>query len=89
MTCPTPAAARRPRWTCSCSATAVIRPAPSSFYHTFTGVAVYSEQEKFQKTTFSDIEKGKAYFVKQADNGRDRAWCSTTSATAWIPLQAK
>ena len=41
----------------------------SSFYHTFTGIAVYSEQDKFQKMTFSDIEKKKANYIKQADNG--------------------
>ncbi|MDQ8032205.1 membrane protein insertase YidC [Bordetella genomosp. 1] len=60
----------------------------SSFYHTFTGVAVYSEQEKFQKITFGDIEKNKARYVKQADNG----WVGLVQhyfATAWVPQQGK
>ncbi|MBV7485144.1 membrane protein insertase YidC [Bordetella sp. BOR01] len=60
----------------------------SSFYHTFTGVAVYSEQEKFQKITFSDIAKNKGDYVKQADNG----WLAIVQhyfATAWVPPQGK
>lgn len=60
----------------------------SSFYHTFTGFAVYSEQDKFQKITFSDIEKKKANYVKQADNG----WIAVVQhyfATAWVPPQGK
>ncbi|KDC00746.1 membrane protein insertase, YidC/Oxa1 family, partial [Bordetella bronchiseptica D993] len=60
----------------------------SSFYHTFTGVAVYSEQDKFQKVTFSDIEKKKGTYIKQADNG----WIGIVQhyfATAWIPAQGK
>ncbi|MFF7059043.1 membrane protein insertase YidC [Achromobacter spanius] len=60
----------------------------SSFYHTFTGFAVYSEQDKFQKSTFSDIEKKKANYVKQADNG----WIAVVQhyfATAWVPPQGK
>lgn len=60
----------------------------SSFYHTFTGFAVYSEQDKFQKSTFSDIEKKKASYIKQADNG----WIAVVQhyfATAWVPPQGK
>ena len=60
----------------------------SSFYHTFTGIAVYSEQDKFQKMTFSDIEKKKANYIKQADNG----WIAIVQhyfATAWVPPQGK
>jgi YidC/Oxa1 family membrane protein insertase len=60
----------------------------SSFYHTFTGFAVYSEQDKFQKSTFSDIEKKKATYIKQADNG----WIAVVQhyfATAWVPPQGK
>jgi YidC/Oxa1 family membrane protein insertase len=60
----------------------------SHFYRTFTGIAVYSEQEKFQKVTFPDIEKGKAHYIKQADNG----WIAVVQhyfATAWIPPQGK
>jgi len=36
---------------------------------TFTGAAAYTEQEKFAKVPFSDIEKGKAPYAKSADNG--------------------
>lgn len=60
----------------------------SSFYHTFTGVAVYSDAEKFQKVTFSDIQKNKNSYVRQADNG----WIGIVQhyfATAWIPPQGK
>ncbi|WMD19227.1 membrane protein insertase YidC [Achromobacter seleniivolatilans] len=60
----------------------------SSFYHTFTGIAVYSEQDKFQKMTFSDIEKKKANYIKQTDNG----WIAVVQhyfATAWVPPQGK
>lgn len=60
----------------------------SSFYHTFTGMAVYSEQDKFQKMTFVDIEKKKANYIKQADNG----WIAVVQhyfATAWVPPQGK
>ncbi|MFD4836284.1 membrane protein insertase YidC [Achromobacter sp. NPDC058515] len=60
----------------------------SSFYHTFTGFAVYSEQDKFQKSTFSDIEKKKASYIKQTDNG----WIAVVQhyfATAWVPPQGK
>jgi YidC/Oxa1 family membrane protein insertase len=45
-------------------------PAGSSrFLPTYTGMAVYTEAEKFQKIDFVDIEKGKAEHPKQADNG--------------------
>jgi YidC/Oxa1 family membrane protein insertase len=54
----------------------------------FTGPAVYSEQEKFQKITFPEIEKRKAQYIKQADNG----WFAMVQhyfVTAWIPPQGK
>ncbi|TAL99629.1 MAG: membrane protein insertase YidC [Paraburkholderia sp.] len=54
------------------------------FSHTFIGPAVYSNEHHFQKITFSDIDKGKADFSKQADNG----WVAMVQhyfATAWIP----
>ncbi|MDZ7857249.1 membrane protein insertase YidC [Sphaerotilus sp.] len=35
----------------------------------FTGPAVYTEQSKFQKIEYADIEKGKAEHAKSADNG--------------------
>jgi len=41
----------------------------SSFYSTFTGPAVFTEQKKYQKIEFSDIEKNKAEFEKQSNQG--------------------
>lgn len=58
----------------------------SSFYSTFTGPALYSEQEKFQKVKFSAIDKGDASYVRQADNG----WIAMVQhyfASAWVPQQ--
>jgi len=36
---------------------------------TYTGAAVFTDQEKFQKVAFSDIDKNKATHPKTADNG--------------------
>jgi len=41
----------------------------SFFYSTFTGPAVYSETDKFQKFSFSEIEDGKARHANKADPG--------------------
>lgn len=54
----------------------------------FLGAAVYSEQDKFQKVTFTDIEKNKAAYIKQTDNG----WFGMIQhyfVTAWVPPQGK
>lgn len=54
----------------------------------FTGPAIYSEQEKFQKVSFSEIEKRKATYIKEADNG----WFAMVQhyfVTAWVPPQGK
>ncbi|KFB66548.1 membrane protein insertase YidC [Candidatus Accumulibacter vicinus] len=56
----------------------------SSMVSTFTGPAVYTDQEKFQKVDFADIEKGKARFASKADNG----WIAMVQhyfVAAWIP----
>lgn len=56
----------------------------SSTVSTFTGPAIYTEQEKFQKLDFKDIEKGKAKFVEKADNG----WIAMVQhyfVSAWVP----
>jgi YidC/Oxa1 family membrane protein insertase len=56
------------------------------FSHTFIGPAVYTDQHHFQKITFSDIDKNKADFATQANNG----WVAMIQhyfATAWIPTQ--
>ncbi len=41
----------------------------SMFYSTFTGPAVYTDAQKFQKVDFESIEEGKPDHVKKADNG--------------------
>ena len=55
----------------------------SSLAHTFTGPAVYTQDGKFQKVDFSDLDKGKAEYVKQTDNG----WVAMVQhyfASAWL-----
>ena len=54
----------------------------------FVGAAIYSEQEKFQKVTLSEVEKRKASYVKQADNGWF-AFIQHYFVTAWVPVQGK
>lgn len=62
-------------------------PAGSSrFLPTYTGVAVYTDKEKFKKVDFSAIEKGKADYPKQADNG----WIGILQhyfVAAWLPKE--
>lgn len=61
-------------------------PGGSTFYSTFTGPAVYTEQDKFQKVDFSDIEKNKASYARRADNG----WIAMIQhyfVSAWVPQQ--
>lgn len=41
----------------------------SSYIHGYTGPAMYTEENKFQKISFSDIEKNKQDYVKSAKNG--------------------
>lgn len=41
----------------------------SKFYSTFTGPAVYTDAEKFQKLDFEKIESGNDEHAKKADNG--------------------
>lgn len=41
----------------------------SKFYSTFTGPAVYTAEQKFQKITFDDLSAQKASFANQANNG--------------------
>jgi YidC/Oxa1 family membrane protein insertase len=54
----------------------------------FVGAAIYSEQENFQKVTFTEVEKRKASYVKQADNGWF-AFVQHYFVTAWVPQQGK
>ncbi|MEO5734546.1 MAG: membrane protein insertase YidC, partial [Rubrivivax sp.] len=55
----------------------------SSFYFTFTGPAIYTEANKFQKIDFDDIGKGKTSHDRQADSG----WVAMVQhyfASAWL-----
>ena len=61
-------------------------PGGSAFYSTFTGPALYSAEDKYQKISFSDLDKGKAGYTRDADNG----WIGMVQhyfATAWVPQQ--
>lgn len=61
-------------------------PDSSMLYRTFTGPVVYSEEDKFQKIDFSDIEKNKAKYATHAPDG----WIGMVQhyfATAWVPPQ--
>jgi len=56
----------------------------SKLVPTYTGPGFYTEQGKFEKVQFSDIEKKKASFVEKADNG----WVAMLQhyfVSAWIP----
>jgi YidC/Oxa1 family membrane protein insertase len=51
---------------------------------TYTGAALYTEQEKFKKIEFSALDKGNATYPKTADNG----WIAMLQhyfLTAWLP----
>ena len=55
----------------------------SAFYSTFTGPAVYTGAKKYQKFEFTDIEKGKAEFEKQSNDGYI-AMVQHYFASAWL-----
>ena len=58
----------------------------SGMANIFTGPAVYSEQEKYQKISFEDIEKGKAKFIEKANDG----WIAMVQhyfVSVWIPQE--
>jgi len=55
----------------------------SAFYSTFTGPAVYTTAKKYQKIEFADIEKGKADFEKQSQQGYV-AMVQHYFASAWL-----
>ena len=44
-------------------------PGDTAMLQTYTGAAIYTDLEKFNKLAFSDLDKGKASFPKSADNG--------------------
>ncbi|MFM6986169.1 MAG: membrane protein insertase YidC [Hydrogenophaga sp.] len=53
------------------------------FYSTFTGPAVYTNEQKYQKVDFKKIEDGKADFVKSARDGYV-AMVQHYFASAWL-----
>ena len=55
----------------------------SSFYSTFTGPAVYTEAQKYQKVSFEDIDKNKVDIEKTATNGYV-AMVQHYFASAWL-----
>lgn len=59
----------------------------SKMVPTYTGAAVFTDKEKFQKVSFSDIDKGKVNYQKEADNG----WIGMLQhyfVAAWIPKES-
>ncbi|MGE5472143.1 MAG: membrane protein insertase YidC [Bacteroidota bacterium] len=62
----------------------VIPAGETKMVSTFTGPAVYTEADKYQKVSFEDIAKDKAKFAKTADGG----WLAMVQhyfVSAWIP----
>ena len=60
----------------------------SSLYYTYTGPAVFTEQDKFKKVEFSAIEKNKADLPKPTNNG----WVGMIQhyfVTAWVPKEGE
>ena len=60
----------------------------SAMVSTFTGLAVYTDAEKYQKIAFNDVEKGDAKFANKADNG----WMALVQhyfVAAWLPASAQ
>ena len=55
----------------------------SAFYSTFTGPAVFTNEKRYQKVDFEDIEKGKADFEKQTSQGYV-AMVQHYFASAWL-----
>ncbi|MBC7803374.1 MAG: membrane protein insertase YidC [Candidatus Parcubacteria bacterium] len=50
----------------------------------FNGYAIYNDEKKFQKVQLTDVEKGKAEFVKQANDGW-LAYVQHYFVAAWLP----
>ncbi|MCX8004917.1 MAG: membrane protein insertase YidC, partial [Burkholderiaceae bacterium] len=60
----------------------------SALYYTFTGPAVYTEAQKFQKLAFEDIAKKKAQHAQEAKDG----WIAMIQhyfVSAWVPPQGE
>jgi YidC/Oxa1 family membrane protein insertase len=50
----------------------------------FNGFAIYTEEKKFQKVQLTDIDKGKADYIKQANDGW-LAYVEHYFVSAWLP----
>ena len=58
----------------------------STMVNAYTGAAVYTDKDKFQKVSFSDIADGDKDFQAKADNG----WIAMIQhyfVSAWVPTQ--
>ncbi len=56
----------------------------TAMMYTFTGAAAYTQEKAFQKVEFSDLDKGKGDYPKQASNG----WIGMVQhyfVAAWLP----
>ena len=56
--------------------------------NTYTGPAIYTEQEKFEKLSFGDLDKEKSNYPKTADNG----WVAMLQhyfVSAWLAKQGQ
>jgi YidC/Oxa1 family membrane protein insertase len=56
----------------------------SAMLPTYTGIAVYTDKEKFQKVPFKDVEKGKVSYPKKSNDG----WIAMLQhyfLSAWLP----
>lgn len=58
-------------------------PGESSFYSTFTGPAIFTQDKKYQKVEFKDVENGKADYAKDSSDGYV-AMVQHYFATAWL-----
>lgn len=58
----------------------------SYFYSTFTGPAFYSEEGKYQKVAFTDVDKNKASYQKTAPDGYV-AIAQHYFTAAWLPAE--
>ena len=59
-------------------------PGDSAMLPTYTCVALYTDKDKFQKLSFSDIEKGKAQYPRNSEDG----WIAILQHyffSAWLP----
>ena len=56
----------------------------SAMMPTYTGIAVYTDKEKFQKIAFTDVDKGKVNYPKKSSDG----WIAILQhyfLAAWLP----